>query len=269
MKVRIATWNINSVRRRIDSVERFVNEYQPDILCLQETKVHDDAFPLKAIKAMGFEHVEINGMKAYHGVATFSKIPLTKVEKIEFCNKGDTRHIAISFQTPSAGEVTVHNFYVPAGGDVADVETNEKFKHKVDFLGEMTTLFGNKNNDESAILVGDLNIAPHENDVWSHKQLLKVVSHTPYEVELLKKLQDSMDFQDMVREHVPVSEKLYSWWSYRSKDWTQSNKGRRLDHVWVSQPLANKHTGMEIALAPRSWEAPSDHAPILADFDFG
>ncbi|NRA86329.1 MAG: exodeoxyribonuclease III [Rhizobiales bacterium] len=268
MKLRIATWNINSVRKRIESVEKFIKEYDIDILCLQEIKVHDDSFPMKDIKAMGFEHVAINGQKAYHGVATFSKIPFSKVDKIEFCKKGDARHIATSFMTPSNGEVTIHNFYVPAGGDVADVEENEKFKHKMDFLTEMTDMFKAQDNDTSQILVGDLNIAPHENDVWSHKQLLKVVSHTPIEVEKLKQVQDSLNWQDMVREHVPTSERLYSWWSYRSKDWKQSNKGRRLDHIWVSQPLSDKHTNMEIILEPRSWESPSDHAPIVADFDF-
>ena len=118
------------------------------------------------------------------------------------------------------------------------------------------------------LLVGDLNIAPHENDVWSHKQLLKIVSHTPIEIERLKKFQSSYEFIDSIIEFHPYTDKLYSLWSYRSKNWEQSNRGRRLDHIWASTEL-NKHiksTSIEKNIS--NYDRPSDNVPLIADFKF-
>ena len=118
------------------------------------------------------------------------------------------------------------------------------------------------------LLVGDLNIAPHENDVWSHKQLLKIVSHTPIEVERLKMFQSSYDFIDSIREFHPYTDKLYSWWSYRSKNWEQSDRGRRLDHIWASPELNKYIKSTSIEKKIRNNERPSDHVPLIADFEF-
>ena len=134
--------------------------------------------------------------------------------------------------------VEINNFYVPAGGDVPDPLTNDKFAHKLDFLGEMTNWFAaRKAPDNKLVLVGDLNVAPLENDVWSHKALLKVVSHTPVEVEAMTALMAAGDWIDAMRRFVPPEEHLYSWWSYRARDWDDADKGRRLDHVWVTPAL--------------------------------
>ncbi len=267
MKLSVITWNINSVRLRMPIVEQLVQEYSPDVLCLQETKCPNGQFPLKAIKNLGYEHIVINGQPGYHGVAILSRHPIETEECREFCNKGDTRHAAITIASPS-GPVTIHNFYVPAGGDEPDPEVNEKFAHKLAFLSEMTEWFKDKqHNDRRMILVGDLNIAPLETDVWSHKKLLKIVSHTAIEIDHLDRVQASLDWSDVVRRHIPAEETLFTWWSYRAKDWEAADKGRRLDHIWATPSLADTSFHVEVLKGARGWERPSDHAPILAKFD--
>ncbi|WND03456.1 exodeoxyribonuclease III [Temperatibacter marinus] len=260
--MRLVTWNINSIRARTHLVEDFVKQYDPDVICLQETKAMDDQFPVKFIQALGYEHMALHGMKSYHGVATLSKKPFQSTEIIDWCNKGDARHIAVKL----AEGPTLHNFYVPAGGDVADPEVNDKFAHKIQFLEEMTEW--SRRLSEPSILVGDLNIAPHEHDVWDTKKLKKVVSHTPLERDMMFELMAAHDWVDVMRDFVPLDEKLYSWWSYRAKDWSAADKGRRLDHIWTSPSLKGKAKAMEMVRAARGWEKPSDHAPVLVDFDF-
>ena len=123
----------------------------------------------------------------------------------------------------------------------------------------------NRSAADKMVLVGDLNIAPLETDVWSHKQLLKVVSHTPIEVEKLDQLQGAVDWVDAVRCIIPPEETLFSWWSYRARDWDAANKGRRLDHIWVTPPLKDSVTAAQVAREVRGWEQPSDHAPVIVD----
>ena len=268
MKVKIATWNINSVRLRMPLVERFTAEFAPDILCLQETKVRNSEFPENALRKLGYDHIAINGQAGYHGVATASRLPFTETGAREFCGKGDARHVSVTLDQ-GAAPVTLHNFYVPAGGDEPDRKVNDKFGHKLDFLTEMTSWFSEAGNGhaERMVLVGDLNIAPLETDVWSHKQLLKVVSHTPIEIEHLSDVQASADWQDAVRTHIPPEEKLYTWWSYRAKDWRAADKGRRLDHIWLTPALDGACSKIDVVKDVRGWEKPSDHAPILATLE--
>jgi exodeoxyribonuclease-3 len=260
--MRIITWNINSVRARLDIVKQLIESYSPDVLCLQETKVQDHMFPERFFEDLGMPHLAIHGQKSHHGVAIAAKAPFENHFKIDWCQKGDARHIAIKL----AEGPTVHNFYVPAGGDEPKPEINEKFAHKLQFMEEMTTW--SKNLSEPSILVGDLNIAPHPDDVWDHKKLLKVVSHTPIETDGMLAIIDAHGWVDVMREHTPLPEKLYTWWSYRAKDWSAADKGRRLDHVWVSPSLKGTTTRMDVLRDARGWEKPSDHAPVLVDFDF-
>ncbi len=278
---KLATWNINSVRLRIDQVIAFLNTHQPDILGLQETKCLPEQFPYQPFIEAGYEFIEVSGQKGYHGAATVSKLPLERLET-DFCPIGEARHVSTrvkigiaSDNEMGAGTFEFHNFYVPAGGDEADVTLNPKFKHKLEFLKNMTDYFTDraKGDDARHVLVGDFNIAPGEHDVWSHKQLLKVVSHTPLEVGVLKGLQDSHNFTDTSRLHRSEEEKLYSWWSYRAKDVFKSNRGRRLDHIWVSPALRQSAIaagidGFEIHTNCRIWERPSDHAPITQILKF-
>jgi len=269
MKLSVITWNINSVRLRMPIVEQLLKEYSPDVLCLQETKCPNGQFPFAPLRKLGYEHIVINGQPGYHGVATLSRYPIEAEECREFCEKGDTRHVAITISSPS-GPVTIHNFYVPAGGDEPNPEVNEKFAHKLAFLEEMTEWFAEeKNRDRKMILVGDLNIAPLETDVWSHKKLLKVVSHTAVEIDHLDRVQASLDWSDVVRHHIPAEETLFTWWSYRARDWKVADKGRRLDHIWATPGLTGTSTGVEVIKDARGWERPSDHAPVLARFDLG
>ena len=270
MTLKIASWNINSVRLRIKLVEAFLKAHKPDILCLQETKTPNDLFPAKALGRLGYKHIALHGKKGYHGVAIVSKLPLGDIMTQVFCDKDDCRHISVSFRTRNDEPVELHNFYVPAGGDVPDADENPKFAHKLAFLKEMDAFsarLGDAAADKKRILVGDLNVAPLENDVWSHKQMLDVISHTPVEVESLGRVVKSHEWADLTRAQVPESEKVYTWWSYRARDWQASNRGRRLDHIWASPAMVRSFDKIEIIREARGWKQPSDHVPILASFE--
>jgi len=260
--MRIATWNINSVRLRIEQVLKFVQDQKINLLCLQETKTEDKFFPEEEFSKIGMPYQYFRGEKSYNGVAIVSKIKLEENGYINWCSKNDCRHVSVKIKD----KIELHNFYIPAGGDEPDVSTNPKFEHKIDFLNEIKSYFiGDKKTQK--ILVGDLNIAPLENDVWSHKQLLNIVSHTPIETETLLEIISSGDWIDVMREIIPHHEKLYSWWSYRNRNWEISNRGRRLDHIWVSKKLFPQVKSGVIYKETRSWERPSDHVPIIIDID--
>jgi exodeoxyribonuclease-3 len=267
MRFRLATWNINSVRLRLDLVERFVKAQRPDVLCLQEIKCVDEAFPELPLRALGFSHVAVSGQKGYHGVAVLSRLPFDKVERRDICGRGHARHLSVTLGA-NGSPITLHNVYVPAGGDIPDPVLNEKFRHKLDFLEAMEAWYGGMRNKRKKrmILVGDLNVAPLPTDVWSHKQLLKVVSHTPDEVTRFNRVQASLDFVDVMRRHVPAEEKLFTWWSYRNRDWRASNRGRRLDHIWATPSLGDKAVSMKVLDETRDWTRTSDHVPVIADF---
>jgi exodeoxyribonuclease-3 len=264
MALDILTWNINSVRLRIDNLSRLAREFAPDVICLQETKTPDEHFPREAVEALGYRNVHIHGMKSYNGVAILSRVPLKNARVESWCEREDCRHAIAELP----GGVELHNIYVPAGGDVPDPEANPKFAHKLRFLDELTRWFtGHRAAQKPMVLVGDLNIAPLETDVWSHKQLLTVVSHTPVEVEKLATLQRSLGFADAVRHFVPPQERLYTWWSYRNHDWAASDRGRRLDHVWVTPGLQGHLKAAFVHRDIRGWSRASDHVPVMVRLD--
>jgi exodeoxyribonuclease-3 len=263
MALTVATWNINSVRLRIGLVADFLAAHAPDLLCLQEIKCPQDRFPFATFRHAGYEHIAVNGQKGYHGVAIISRRPFLDQSNRGFCGKDDARHIAVTVADGGA-DIRVHNFYVPAGGDEPDPDINPKFAHKLAFLAEMESWLTGSETSRPAILVGDLNIAPLEHDVWSHRQLLKVVSHTPVETEGLERLRRLGGWVDAMRHFVPAEEKLYTWWSYRAADWAASDRGRRLDHIWVTPPLAPRLLGVEVVRVARAWQRPSDHVPVIA-----
>ncbi len=263
--MRLVTWNINSVRLRIGLVGKMIDKLQPDVLCLQETKTPDEFFPVDALTSMGYTHHHFTGMKGYNGVAIFSKIPLDDKQVHNRVKKNDTRHISAKVKFKGA-PFELHNLYIPAGGDIPDPKVNEKFKHKLDFVDELADWFPSERSSKlPMIAVGDLNIAPRENDVWSHKQMLKVVSHTPIEVEKFTNFYNSVEWVDAVRHFVPDDQKLYSWWSYRAADWNAADRGRRLDHIWVTKKLKPLLAAHEIHRDIRGWEQPSDHVPVVID----
>ena len=257
----IATWNINSVRLREGLVARFLEDESPDILCLQECKAPVDKIPLIRFADLGYTHIVARGQKGYNGVAILSRLPLEDAGDRDYARLGHARHVSARLENG----VVIHNMYVPAGGDIPDRTVNLKFGQKLDFLTEMRDVF-HADRPQKSILVGDLNIAPREDDVWSHKQLLKIVSHTPIEVEHLLAAQEAGNWVDVTRQDIP-SGLLYSWWSYRAKDWDAADKGRRLDHIWASADIAGAAHASRILRPVRGWEQPSDHVPVLASFD--
>ena len=272
MTLSIATWNINSVRLRLNNVRRYLKLRKPDVLCMQETKCPDALFPHRPFAALGYTHRLVQGMKSYNGVAIVSKVPFTATQVHHRCGKEDCRHIEVALDV-GADPILLDNLYIPAGGDVPDPDQNKKFAHKLEFYREVAGWFEARRPAPRArrglrrIAVGDLNVAPLEHDVWSHRQLVKIVSHTPVEVDLFGRLQASLDWIDVPRRFVPLEQKLYSWWSYRNNDWRTSNRGRRLDHILASPALSGAISGHRIDVDVRDWKRASDHVPVMATFE--
>jgi exodeoxyribonuclease-3 len=260
-RIKIASWNINSVRARLPIVERFLVEEAPDILCLQETKALDTVFPADLFRRLGYVHQKLNGQKMHHGVAILSKLPLHDEGRHDWQDNGEARHVGARLDCG----LRLENVYVPAGGDIPDRTLNPKFGQKLDFIERMTRWSETLN--EPTLIVGDFNVAPLECDVWSHRALLDVVSHTPVEVEALERLQAAHGWVDLGRRFIPPPERCFTWWSYRSPDFTKNDRGRRLDHMWASPELAKTAVAHAVHEPVRAWERPSDHVPLVVELD--
>ena len=263
MRLRICTWNVNSVRLRADHVRRFIAEQAPDVLCLQEIKCQPDQFPSAAFVEAGLPHLKVAGQKGWHGVAIASRYPITDAPVLDACREGHARCVSAMVEG-----IEIQNFYIPAGGDVPDRAVNPKFDHKLDFYERLTGIFAARDPRAPLVVAGDLNIAPGEFDVWNHRYMSRIVSHTPVEVEAMGALRASLGFVDVVRDAFPEPRKLASWWSYRARDWRASDKGRRLDHVWVSPELTGTAVSHNVHEDARGWGKPSDHAPLITEFNF-
>jgi exodeoxyribonuclease-3 len=263
---RIATWNINSVRLRIGLVEKFLDDARPDVLCLQETKCPNAEFPGAALRKLGYEHLALSGQKGYHGVAIVSRHPLGDVGCGPFCGRGHARHVTarVQFDRP----LEIHNFYVPAGGDIADPELNDKFAHKLEFvdaLRDWTASSGVAARD--SILVGDLNIAPLEHDVWSHKALL--VGRQPYP-DRGREADGGAVRRALGGRHAPAyapsREALYVVELSLAR-LGEGRQGAPPRSCLGGATLAPQFRDMTVLKQARGWDRPSDHAPIIADFD--
>tara|TARA_X000000368_G_scaffold275666_1_gene218703 strand:- start:1306 stop:2088 length:783 start_codon:yes stop_codon:yes gene_type:complete len=259
--MKIISWNVNSIRARKEQLVKILMDENPDFVCLQETKILNEIFPIDEIKKLGYRSY-VNGMAAYNGVAILSKYEAEEVNTHDFCKKKDSRHINIKFKN-----LNIHSIYVPAGGDLADISLNEKFKHKLEFLREMKSYF-NFEETKINILCGDLNVAPYEDDVWSHKQLRNVVSHTQMERESLINILETGNFIDGIRKFISPPKNIFTWWSYRSKDFRVNNRGRRLDHIWVTDSRKINLKDAHIFVNKRELNKPSDHVPISLKFDY-
>ena len=255
--MRILTWNVNSVRKRLKHIILLIKKVSPDVICLQETKVENSSFPVKKFTNLGYFHHYLNGIVSFNGVCIISKIKSTASNKINFCQKNDGRHIS-----QMINGIEINNIYIPAGGEIPDKKTNEKFRHKIEFIDELISWTKNKKN---SILLGDFNIAPKPDDVWSHKQLINTVSHTEIERKKIDELLIKGDWVDTVRCFVKPPNNLFTWWSYRSPDYKKNNRGRRLDHCWITSDLKHLIKKVQILDYTRAWDVPSDHVPILID----
>ncbi|HEY5288544.1 MAG TPA: exodeoxyribonuclease III [Caulobacteraceae bacterium] len=258
MRLRIATWNVNSVRLRAEQAAKFIAEQAPDVLLMQEIKCQAAEFPTQAFIDAGLPHIAINGQKGWHGVATASRLPIEVAAPLDLCREGHARCVSARI----AG-VEIHNLYIPAGGDIPDRGENRKFDHKLDFFARLTAEMATRDPAAPLIIAGDLNVAPGEHDVWNHKFMSKVVSHTPAEIEAMAALRASLRFHDPVRAAFPEPTKLFTWWSYRAADFRASNRGLRLDHIWLTPALVAGNA--QIHDGTRGWERPSDHAPVSVD----
>lgn len=264
MALRIVTWNVNSVRVRLEHLERLVGMAVPDVVCLQETRVADAAFPRERVQALGFPHVYTNGEKGRNGVAILSRPAFTRAWRLHWAGRGDSRHAAVALDEGPE----VHTFYVPKGGHEPDPEASEAFAHKLAFLDDMRDWAREQGRRARPIvLTGDLNVAPLEADVWNSKRLRRNVGHTPVEARRLLAVQRAGGFLDAERAVVPPDEPLFTWWGYRHPQAFARDRGWRLDHVWLTPPLARRLAGMEVWRLVRGWPRPSDHAPVVVDLD--
>ncbi len=263
--IKLVTWNVNSIRIRLSLLQHLVQIYSPEIICLQEVKAKKEDFPFAEVKSLGYEHIALYGMAGYNGVAVLSKSPLKEIEAKDWVGKHDARHIKVM-----VGDIEINNIYIPAGGDIPDPLENISFAHKLCFMDDMSEYYEHHKGifaNRKVIFCGDFNVAPSENDVWNHKQLQSIVSHTPIEIQRLTRLFNSLDFVDAVRQIYPEPEKIFSWWSYRNPNWQSNNKGRRLDHIWVTKPLQKQIKSVKFLNEFRSMNRPSDHIPVMLEMD--
>ena len=260
--IKLVTWNVNSIRIRLSLLGVLVQNYAPDVICLQ---AKEQDFPFADIKAFGYEHIALYGIPGYNGVAILSKTPLEDIKPIDWVGKHDARHIKACI-----GDIEINNIYIPAGGDIPDPIENLSFAHKLCFMDDMSEyyeqhkeLFANR----KVLFCGDFNVAPLENDVWDHKQMQSIVSHTPIEIERLTRLFNSLDFIDAARLFYPKKDKIFSWWSYRNPNWQTNNKGRRLDHIWITPSLEKYIKSVTFLNEFRKMERPSDHIPVMIEIN--
>lgn len=255
--MKIATWNINGINSRLDQVLTWCETNQPDALCLQETKCVDAKFPHQRLHAAGFPFVEFLGEKSYNGVAIISKYPITYVQK-NF--PGDTADAPRRLIAGTIRGVRIVNVYVPHGTQFG----SDKFTFKLDWIKHLRKYFDKDHRlDENVLLCGDLNVAPHELDVWKVSLWKDKMHFTKPEREAIQDLK-KWGFVDVFRQ-INEDAREYSWWDYFHHSF-EKDRGLRIDHIWTSPALAELCTDCWIDKEPRAWEHPSDHAPVIAEF---
>ena len=255
--MRIASYNVNSLRARLPIVLQWLADSQVDVLCVQETKVQDVDFPTVAFDETGY-HYAFKGQKSYNGVAILSKHP---IEHVEYGLPDEPRDEPRLIRAQIAG-ITIANTYVPQGQS----PDSEKFQYKLQWFARLLDYFRRNFTPEDDVLwVGDLNIAPTPIDVYDPKTLLGHVCFHPAVHEALSDVM-AWGFVDVFRKHCDKPGE-YTFWDYRMPNAFGRNLGWRLDHIMATKPLAEKSTSCTIAKDLRRAERPSDHAPITADFN--
>ncbi len=256
MRVTVATWNVNSIRARIDVVRRWLEENEPTVLCMQETKVSNDIFPVEPFQELGYELV-INGQKSWNGVAIASGIELEDVSlDLPSGFLPEQKRVI----TATVAGLRIMNVYVPNGGDVE----HEKFQQKLDFFDRLEKVAERERNGEPFIMVGDFNVAPEEDDVFDPAALDGTLCFHPEERKRISRMIGN-GMTDVFRRYNP-SGKAFSWWDYRAAGFRR-NRGMRLDLILANTRASELVRECSIDLEPRNWEKPSDHTPVVAVFD--
>ncbi|MEJ7848118.1 MAG: exodeoxyribonuclease III [Pyrinomonadaceae bacterium] len=256
--MKVATWNINSVNARIEHVLEWCEKNQPDVLCLQETKCVDEKFPHQQLRSIGFPHIAFHGEKSYNGVAIISKYPIGDLQK-KFSDDNETAPRRLIAAT--VGGIRIVNVYVPHGTKLG----TDKFTFKLDWLARLRKSFDDSFElNDYVLLCGDLNVAPHELDVWKPSLWKDKMHFTKPERDAIQHVK-RWGFVDLFRQ-INNEEKKFSWWDYFHHSF-EKDRGLRIDHIWASPPLAEACTDCWIDTAPRALEKPSDHAPVFAEFN--
>lgn len=255
--MKIGSFNTNSLRARLPIVLRWLTEHQPDVLCVQETKVQDIDFPTAALDKIKYKYV-FKGQKSYNGVAIFSK---TEIKNVKFGFDDEPKDQARLIAAEINGIVVV-NTYIPQG----DSPQSEKFQYKLNWFERLLEFF-KKNFDPSVPIawVGDFNVAPQPIDVYDPKGLLGHVCFCPQVTQALNNV-TQWGFIDVFRMHCKEA-RQYTFWDYRLRNSFKRNLGWRLDHILATKLLAEKCTACYIDKEPRTADKPSDHTPIIAEFD--
>ena len=255
--MKVATWNINGINSRIQHVLDWCGTEQPDVLCLQETKCVDSRFPFKPLRSIGYEHIEANGEKAYNGVAIVSKLPINDLQKNFPDDASDAPPRLIA---ASVNGVRIVNVYVPHGTALG----SDKFAFKLDWLDRLRKYLDNNfRTGDNVIVCGDLNVAPHELDVWKPSLWRDKMHFTKPERDAIRNVK-AWALVDLFRQ-MNDEEQAYSWWDYFRNSF-EKDRGLRIDHIWASEQLAALCVGCWIDKEPRGWDHPSDHAPVVAEF---
>ncbi|MBO8233392.1 exodeoxyribonuclease III [Prochlorococcus marinus XMU1419] len=262
----IATWNVNSIRTRLSQIIDWINQVNPDILCLQETKVIDDSFPFEPFENLGYS-VEVYGQKSYNGVAIISKIKGDNVQKGFYGSIGDSDQNSEIFQdqkrliSADINGIKIVNVYVPNGSSLE----SDKFEYKISWLSCLASFLDEQEKKGALIcLVGDFNVAPSKLDIHDPKKyeggiMASEIERNALDNVLKERLIDSFRIFEKNTGH-------WSWWDYRNNAY-ELNKGWRIDHIFISQELSSKLKSCVIDCSPRGNLRPSDHAPVMIDLN--
>jgi len=255
--MKIASFNVNSLRVRLPIILEWLKIHQPDILCVQETKVQDVDFPAAAFDSTGYEYV-FKGQKTYNGVAIFSK---SQIKNVRFGFDDEPKDQPRLIRA-KIGRINIVNSYVPQGYQ----PDSEKFQYKLNWFKRLQKLFEKSfKPTDPVVWVGDLNVAPQSIDVYDPVALAGHVCFCPEVTESLNKVMQ-WGFVDVFRKHCCQAGQ-YTFWDYQMRGSFKRNLGWRLDHIMATKPLARKCTACYIDKEPRAAERPSDHTPIIAEFD--
>ncbi|MGH7273210.1 MAG: exodeoxyribonuclease III [Nitrospiria bacterium] len=255
-QIKIATWNVNSIRMRLETVLDWLEKHQPQVLCIQETKTPDVQFPKESFYKLGYE-VTFTGQKSYNGMAILSTLPFTDV-CFDFAENPDA--LQKRFMSATLGGIRLINVYFPNGSEVGSLQ----FAYKLDFIAQLHRHLESSYTSRTPLaLVGDFNIAPDTRDVYDPVAMDGKILFHPEERAALATLK-AWELMDLFRLHHEEGGQ-YSWWDYRMNAFRR-NIGLRIDHIWATQALAARCIACDIDKGPRTLAKPSDHAPVVATF---